>query len=321
MSSSTASSLAFASQQVVIYIGLFIFIGGIIGGPLVLTVFLTLHTFRQNSCAFYLTVMSFVNTIHLFTGLLTFIMSNGFGINWTDMSLFYCKFRAFYVQLSILTSFTCLCLATIDQFLATCPNPRWHQWNNIKFARSMMIGAVIVWILHGIPFLLYYNHTLLPNTGKAGCAIVNVNFSKYYTFFCLACLTSTLPTIIMISFAILAYRNVKQIAHQTVPLIRRELDKQLTVMVLVQVFCDIFAVVPVIIQTVSTTIIGTPSDSFTAIQINFTKVLTGTLYYFHFVVCINCIKTSFYITNDGFLYISRVHSTYMYVYQNDFVNN
>jgi hypothetical protein len=38
----------------------------------------------------------------------------------------------------------------------------------------------------------------------------------------------------------MAYHNARNLAHRTVPLVRRELDKQLTVMVLVQVlitFC------------------------------------------------------------------------------------
>jgi hypothetical protein len=80
MSTSTALSLAFTSQQIVIYTGLFIFIAGVIGEPLALIVFLSLRTFRENSCAFYLTIMQIVNTIHLFTGLFTFIMIYGFGI-------------------------------------------------------------------------------------------------------------------------------------------------------------------------------------------------------------------------------------------------
>jgi hypothetical protein len=156
----STSLLTILSQQLTIYIGLFLFIAGLIGGILNLIVFLSLQTFRQSSCAFYLTIMSIVNTSHLFTGLLTYIMINGFGIDWTSMSLGYCKFRYFYVALCLLISLTCMCSATIDQFLATCSNPRWYQWNNIKIARYIVIGAVILWILHGIPFLIYYNHSV-----------------------------------------------------------------------------------------------------------------------------------------------------------------
>ena len=135
MSTSNISILCITAQQVTIYMGIPIFIAGIIGEILSFIVFLSLKTFRQSSCAFYLTVMSFVNIGHLFTGLLPRIMINGFNIDWTQISLFYCKFRIYILQLCTLISFTCMCLATIDQFFATCSNPRWQQWSNIKFAR------------------------------------------------------------------------------------------------------------------------------------------------------------------------------------------
>jgi hypothetical protein len=182
-------------------------------------------------------------------------------------------------------------LATIDQFLATCAHPRWHQWNNIRFARSIIIGAVIVWILHGIPFLLYYNHTLLPNTSKASCVITNVLFQKYLNVFYGSVITTSLPVIIIILFGSLTYRNVKQIAYRTVPLVRRELDKQLTVMVLVEVLFDVVFITPLAIQSILFSIINVPSNSDIAIQLNSIKIITTIITYFRFVVGINCIKT------------------------------
>jgi hypothetical protein len=270
---------------------------GIIGGPLVLIVFLSLKTFRQNSSAFYLTVMSFVNTLHLFTGLLTYIMINGFGINWTGMSLFYCKFRPFSTQLCVLMSFTCMCFATIDQFLATASNPRWRQWNNIKLAHYMVAGAVIFWILHGIPFLMYYNHTLSSTTGQSICLVTNPSFRNYSTYGFVLVLTNILPMTIVILFGILAYRNVQQIAYRTVPLVRRELDKQLTVMVLVEVLCDVIFVTPIIIQTIYSVIIGAPSDPYALMQFRLIVNFTTIWYFFRFAVRINdALNTSFCIS-------------------------
>ena len=221
MSTSTSEALAFASKQIVIYIGFFLFIAGVIGGPLVLIVFLSLNTFRQSSCAFYLTIMSIVNTIHLFTGLLTMIMISGFGNNWTNMSTFYCKFRPFYVQISIVLSFTCMCMAVIDQFLATCADPRWHRWNNIKLARYILIGSTIVCILHSIPCLLYYNITVSSITGRITCDLTNPILLRYINAFYLPFLTASIPVITMIIFGCLAYRNIQQLAYRTVPLVRR----------------------------------------------------------------------------------------------------
>ena len=286
MSTSISSSLAFISQQVVIYVGFFIFIAGIIGEPLVLLVFLSLKTFRESSCAFYLTVMSFVNIFHLFTGLLTFIMINGFSINWTNMSLIYCKFRQFYVQLCALTSFTCVCLATIDQFLATCSNPRWHRWNNIKLARYILIGAVTVWFSVEVPFILYYDHMVSSTTGISSCGITNTGFEKYLNLFHRPILTGILPITIMALFGILAYRNVQNIAYRTVPLVRRELDKQFTTMVLVHVFYDIVVFTPFIVVAILVGIVGTPSNSDIAMKLASIQNITTVVYYFHFVVCI-----------------------------------
>ena len=56
------------------------------------------------------------------------------------------------------TSLTCFCLATIDQYFATCSHPRWQQFYNIKLAQCLVIASVLIWILHGIPLLVYYDH-------------------------------------------------------------------------------------------------------------------------------------------------------------------
>jgi len=183
-----------------------------------------------------------------------------------------------------------MCLATIDQFLATCSNPRWHRWNNIKLARYIVIGTVIVWILHGIPFVIYYNDTPSSIAGESNCVITNTIFQNYYIFFNTAVLSSILPVTIMIVFGILAYRNIQHIAYRAVPLVRRELDKQLTVMVLVQVFYDVLAVTPLIIQTIYFIVIGNPSNSLIDKKLIFIRNIATILFYFHFVVRISYVK-------------------------------
>jgi hypothetical protein len=53
-----------------------------------------------------------------------------------------------------------------------------------------------------------------------------------------------IPDLITVVFGILAYRNVQQIAYRTVPLVRRELDKQLTTIVLIQVIINAITNIP-----------------------------------------------------------------------------
>ena len=74
-------------------------IAGVVGGFLNIIVFLSLQTFRQSSCAFYLTIMSVFNIGQIVFRFTTRIMICGFGIDWTQTSLFYCKFRYFCFQI------------------------------------------------------------------------------------------------------------------------------------------------------------------------------------------------------------------------------
>jgi hypothetical protein len=75
------SSLAFTKQKITVYLGTFILITGVLGGLLTTIVFLSLQTFRQSSCAFYLTVMSIVNVGELIAGQFTRILISGFNID------------------------------------------------------------------------------------------------------------------------------------------------------------------------------------------------------------------------------------------------
>ena len=99
MSSPMELSLTYATQQVNIYLRSIIFVFGLISNILNIIVFLSLQTFRESSCAFYLTAMSFVNIVQIFVGLLSRILSVGFGVDWTNTSLAYCKLRYYLVQM------------------------------------------------------------------------------------------------------------------------------------------------------------------------------------------------------------------------------
>jgi hypothetical protein len=259
MSSTTDSSITFIGQQITIYGGMIILGLGVLGNLINIIVFLSLKIIRQSSCAFYLTIMSFVNIGQLLSGLLTHMMSVGFQIDWTVMSLSFCKFRWTFFQLCTLMSYTCLCLATIDQYCATCTRLRFQQWSSIKIAHRLMTISIIICILLLIPYPILTNYVLSPVSDSIACATTNMIMARYANFFVALSLSSFVPDFITVVFGSIAYRNVQQIAYRTVPLVRRELDKQLTIMVLVQVIINLFTNVPfvtmnaVIYATVSIT--------------------------------------------------------------------
>ncbi|CAF4100115.1 unnamed protein product [Adineta steineri] len=248
--SSSLSSYTSAVQYIVTYMGMSTVLIGVVGNTLNIVVFISLKTFRENSCAFYLMFMSFVNIGQLITGQLSRVLITGFSIDLTIRSAFYCKFRAFGVEMFQFISLTCLCLATIDQFLATCSHVYWQQFSNIKLARRLTVISTIFWILYSIPYLIFYNQIVSSTTNQTSCTYSNVNFQQYHVYMNNIILSGGLPLLITVAFGSLAYRNVRQIAYRTIPLVRRELDKQLTNMVLIQIIFSFFTLLPYFILNV-----------------------------------------------------------------------
>ncbi|CAF3437460.1 unnamed protein product [Rotaria sp. Silwood1] len=282
MSTSVNFTRNSASEEITIYLGIPILGTGVLGGTLNIIVFMSLKTFRQSSCAFFLTIMSFVNIGQLLFSLLSRIMITGFDADWTDYSLVYCKFRNYFLQVCALTSYTCMCLATIDQFLATSLHVHWQKFFNIKKAYVLCILFFIIWILHGIPTLIWYNLSLLPTTGRLICTITNPVFDLYIAYGYLIILTGILPICITVLFGFLAYWNVRQIPYRTVPLVRRELDKQLTSMVLVQVVFNCFTILPYIICLFLVDTLDPNSMSMNMSDLGFGQHISIIIYYLYF---------------------------------------
>jgi hypothetical protein len=299
------------STQFSIYFGIFTLVAGVIGDIFNLLVFLSLKTFRENSCAFYLTAMSFLDICQLMLSLFPRIMNLWFAIDWTVASLAYCKIRAYCFQVCSLTSFTCMCLATIDQFLATCTHTRWQRFGNINFAYRCFIIAVIIWLLHGIPILIYQDQIISSMTGNLTCVISNKAYQSYYTYGFTVVLISGLPVLATALFGLLAYRNVIQLAYRAVPLVRRELDKQLTVMVLVQVIFNCCVLVPYIVLNITNLGVSLSKISYSYAQLQLGRNITISVYYWYFAVSVNhrieipihCIFFYFYLGSILYIFL------------------
>ncbi|CAF1338977.1 unnamed protein product [Adineta steineri] len=282
MSAPVDTTYVVISQYIAIYAGIPMFALGVVGGIFNIIVFLSLQTFRQSSCAIFLTVMSFVNVGQLVTGLLSRIMISGFNVDWTETSSFYCKFRNYCLQFCALTSYTCVCLAVIDQYMATSFYTRWQQYFNTKKAFIACGIACIIWLIHGIPSLISFNLSFNIRTRRNSCILTNPNFQPYYSYGYILILAGILPIIIDIAFGSLAYRNVRQIPYRTVPLVRRELDKQLTSMVLIQVVYKTLVVLPYVTILFILLTANINALSITVLQLNFLNFVTGMIYYLNF---------------------------------------
>lgn len=280
-------SLAYISQQVAIYCGIGILGFGLVGNILNCVVFISLRTFRESPCGFYLIVMSLYNIGQLMTSVFSRVMITGFAIDWTQTSWLFCKLRTGILHLCTLSSFTCMCLATIDQYMVTCSRHQCQQYSTIRFAKVNCILISLIWLFHEIPAFISYN--LIGTIGLATrtCTNINLAYQQYVTYVYFPILTGVLPLTITIVFGTLAYRNVRQIPYRTVPLVRRELDKQLTSMVLVQVGQTVIVTVPFVIISIMIRTMYFPYDSPVAKQLNFISGMTGYIYYLYFAVSVN----------------------------------
>ncbi|CAF0720861.1 unnamed protein product [Adineta steineri] len=269
-------------QQVAIYMGMPILIIGVFGEILIIIVFLSLKTFREKSCAFYLTIMSLFNVGQLLFCLFPQIMIQGFDIDLTRTSVFYCKCRIFIRQLCTLMSCTCMGLATMDQFFATCSTTWWQQLSNIKLARILTSLYFIIWICHGIPFLIYIDIVRLSPNNELYCTVTNRIFLHYFQYGFVIILAGFFPIFITVLFSLLAYRNVQKSMYQIVPLIRRELDKQLTVMVLVIVAFNSITTIPYIVVYIIMRGSIPIQDPILFLQLQFSSTVFSNIYFLHF---------------------------------------
>ncbi len=282
MASSFIASINFAIQEITIYFCIPTFVMGVIGGCLNIIIFLSLKTFRQSSCAFYLMLMSIFDIGRLFSNVLPFIIRRGFNTDWEVSSLFFCKIRLCIFCTSTLSSMTCLCLAIIDQYFATSSRPRWRKWCNINLAHRLISIFIIIWTLHGIPYLIFSNHVISPLTNTTLCQVTNNIFNQYLTYGYYITLTNLLP-LITIVFGLIAYYNAQHLTRRTVPLFRRELDKQLTVMVLVQGLISFCTLIPFSIDNIFTIMNTFETNSITKAKKKFSRKNHCEL--FHFEHC------------------------------------
>jgi hypothetical protein len=88
-------------------------------------------------------------------------------------------------------------------------------------------------------------------------------------------------------FGLMAFRNLQQMPHYTVPLVRRELDKQLTMMVLLQILINIFTLLPYTVVNILSLKMQSIDDPLTQAQIQLSSSVTLLFYYVYFAVSAN----------------------------------
>ncbi|UJR17537.1 hypothetical protein I4U23_004432 [Adineta vaga] len=254
----------------VLYFGLPVFIASIIGELFSIIVLLSLNTFRQNSAELYLIVMSTFNFIRLSFSTVFIIISLSFGMNYSVSIFFFCQLRNLIATTCNMGSITCLCMA--------------QQWSNIKVAHRITVIITLIWLLNRIPYVIFFDK--ISSTNTAVCVTVNSIFLQYHTYGYFLTYNNLIPLITII-FGFMAFQNVRNLRYRSIPLVRQELEKQLTIMVLTQTLVYVCTYSPYsVVSTISA--VNTNRDSvYLAVKnlVNAVTVILSSSFYTY--VCVS----------------------------------
>ena len=185
------------------------------------------------------------------------------------------------------TQFSFCLTRTFDLILRQQNEEKLEEVFFVIYAQRLIVIFGCLWALHGIPYLVFFQHTLSPVTGKVTCSMVNNTYMPYRIYVVVLVLFGILPLTVTALFGTMAFRNIQQIPHYVVPLVRRELDKQLTVMVLVQVFINVFTLLPYTVVNMLSLNMRHITDPLIQAQIQLSATVTLLVYYVFYAVSMN----------------------------------
>ncbi|CAF1289632.1 unnamed protein product [Rotaria sordida] len=181
---------------------------GVFGNLMLLLIFSMDSHYRTTPCTFYFLIGSVHDMLLILIILGSRLVSVGFNIDLTQISVTWCKTRYFLFCAWAGILLTCQCLATLDQYLVTSKNARLRRLSTIKGAYRAVVVTLIIWWIHGIPWLIYQDISQISGE----CKYINMIFHRYVIFF--------------------AYRNISQ----TTTLSQQHTHHQMTIMVCCQIF-------------------------------------------------------------------------------------
>jgi len=269
-------SILYTAQQLTIYGGFFLLINGIIGNGFNIFIFLVERNYRQIPSIFFFLIGSIVNTMHLLFNLGLRILSGGFGIDLTAKTVVLCKLRSSLLAAFGFISLTCICLASVDQFLATSRHQLIRKYSNIKWAHCIMLIMTLIWFGHSIPYAIF--NTIINGL----CVQTNIIY-KDYTTYSLFVFFIGLPILVLTIFGYLSYRNI----HRIRILVNQQADRQITRMTLMQTIVVCLSILPYGILSIYALVTnGTIKSLDQQMKEYFASAIINLISYIHFSVSV-----------------------------------
>ena len=234
------------SVYLTIIVGISMYVFGSIGNVLNIIVFARWtrsKKFQSKNSSIYLLITSISNLITVIYALLVRILDDGFAYEITPSNeYFLCRIRYFVIQLTILTSLICTCMATFDRYLITSRNVRLRQMStSSRTTIQIIIFIIIVTGLHSIPSGIYH---IRSSTGN--CILITNIYLYYYLYFVILFLYGIIPSCFLLIFGFLSYKQLQTIQRTA----KMNVERQLSRMILLQCIAIICSSIPYCIQEI-----------------------------------------------------------------------
>ncbi|CAF1327073.1 unnamed protein product [Adineta steineri] len=232
----TSISLAIIQLQTAfryssLILGFILLIGGVLGNILNIILFIKVGNYKNNACSLYMFIRTFLDLYILLTGLTTRILTTGFQMDFTLMNRIWCKTRSGFLDITIISTYTLICLQAIDAFMCSSPSVVVRQKSNIRIARYLVIGTLCFWCIHEIPYFIFQDLVIIGGTPM--CLTTNTIYAQYHIYVVSLGIVTISPITMISIFGFLTVRHMKTIA---VTRTLSSLTRQTISMVLFQIF-------------------------------------------------------------------------------------
>jgi hypothetical protein len=239
---SSLTSWQIVQNALLRYMPLATMIAGIIGNTLNCFIF-TRRSLRRNSCSIYFLASSITNFFGIFFGCLTRILST-FQINPPSSQMgLYCKSKTFLTYIGLASSTWFIVGACADRYASSSSSARIRSFSQVKVAQR------VVCLISIFVILIYFQMNFcFDGSIQAGNCYPSTPLCNSFNDFNLLVTYSLFPPVLMLILGLMTIRNVQK-GQQ----IRREVnvkDRQLTIMLIIQVICISTLSMPISIQKI-----------------------------------------------------------------------
>jgi hypothetical protein len=199
---------------------------------------------RQNSCAIYIIGSAIGNCCYLIYCYILQLIPVDYSDN-TLSAFVQCKIRIYIQNALGQIPKTMIILACIDRFLITNDRATWRALSTPKRAKWLCFFSIIFW------FLIDMHISIMQTISNGQCIQIGI-YPQFYAVYSIV-FVGSLPTIIMVIFGYLTYRNMKQMHVRVQPIgndriianhsIRR-LDRDLLIIVICEVLVYVITASP-----------------------------------------------------------------------------